>query len=211
MIEQMHTRPYVQNDAHIGGSRPKALVCTGPNMGGKSSAVKMVALLCLMSQIGSYVPASSMKLRTLDGIYTRMGGMSRFCFRPGSDQSAERVLIASDNLAKGKSTFMVEMTETSDILRSATERSLVILDELGRGTSTHDGVSDLTASRGSDDFLTSCRIDGHRVCRPTSPHPADKVQDAIHHSLPSHRIRTGAPLSEGVTELTYGISRVDSR
>jgi DNA mismatch repair protein MSH3 len=121
MIECIRSDPYHPNDVYVGDSKPRALVCTGPNMGGKSCVVKMVALLCIMSQIGCYVPASKMKLRTLDGIFTRMG--------------------ASDNLAKGKSTFMVEMTDTSDILRSATDRSLVILDELGRGTSTYDGMA----------------------------------------------------------------------
>ena len=89
-------------------------------MGGKSSTVRMVALLAVMAQIGSYVPAKSMRLNMLDSVLTRMG--------------------ASDELARGRSTFMVEMSETSDILTTVSKRSLVILDELGRGTSTFDGV-----------------------------------------------------------------------
>ncbi|KAK6087271.1 DNA mismatch repair protein msh3-like protein [Seiridium cupressi] len=98
-----------------------AQLITGPNMGGKSSYVRAVALLVLLAQIGSFVPADAMSLTPCDGIYTRMG--------------------ASDNIFSHESTFMVEVNETAQILRSATPRSLVILDELGRGTSTHDGAA----------------------------------------------------------------------
>ena len=90
-------------------------------MGGKSSYVRSVALIAIMAQVGSYVPAGSAELGLLDAVFTRMG--------------------AFDNMMKGESTFMVELSETSDILKQATPRSLVILDELGRGTSTHDGVA----------------------------------------------------------------------
>lgn len=96
-------------------------IVTGPNMGGKSCYVRQVALITLMAQVGSFVPASSAKLHVLDGIYTRMG--------------------ASDSIQQGRSTFLEELSETSHILHRCTERSLVILDELGRGTSTHDGMA----------------------------------------------------------------------
>ncbi|KAG0369047.1 muts domain V-domain-containing protein [Gamsiella multidivaricata] len=127
MVEQMlPSGNFVSNDIHFGnntatGVDEKALILTGPNMGGKSCYIRQVALLCIMAQIGSYLPAESAKVSLLDAVYTRMG--------------------ASDNIFGHESTFMVELQETSDILKMATARSLVILDELGRGTSTLDGVA----------------------------------------------------------------------
>ncbi|KAI5124483.1 hypothetical protein M0805_003010 [Coniferiporia weirii] len=121
IIEILRRDPFLPNSICLGDTDTKTKIITGPNMGGKSSSVRMVALIALMAQIGSYVPASSAKMTPLDAILTRMG--------------------ASDNLARGRSTFMVEMSETSDILRSATPNSLVILDELGRGSSTFDGMA----------------------------------------------------------------------
>ncbi|KAL9126519.1 MAG: hypothetical protein Q9217_004443 [Psora testacea] len=121
MVEQLLLDAYVANDTHLASDATRALLITGPNMGGKSSYVRQVALIAIMGQIGSYVPADSAKLGVLDAVFTRMG--------------------AFDNLMAGESTFMVELSEASDILRQATSRSLVILDELGRGTSTHDGVA----------------------------------------------------------------------
>lgn len=121
MVEQLLLDPYVPNDTSLSSDDTRALLITGPNMGGKSSYVRQVALIAIMGQIGSYVPAESAKLGMLDGVFTRMG--------------------AFDNMMAGESTFMVELSETSDILKQATSRSLVILDELGRGTSTHDGVA----------------------------------------------------------------------
>ncbi|KAG1782777.1 muts domain V-domain-containing protein [Suillus placidus] len=121
MIEALRTDPFVPNTLYIGGDYPRSSVITGPNMGGKSSAVRMVALIAIMAQIGSYVPAKAVRLGMLDGVFSRMG--------------------ASDELARGRSTFMVEMAQTSDILQNATHKSLVILDELGRGTSTADGMA----------------------------------------------------------------------
>lgn len=120
MVEQLLLDSYVPNDIDLDSAR-RALLITGPNMGGKSSYVRQVALIAIMGQIGSYVPAKSAKLGMLDAIFTRMG--------------------AFDNMMAGESTFMVELSETSDILKQASSRSLVILDELGRGTSTHDGVA----------------------------------------------------------------------
>ena len=121
MVEQLLLDTYVSNDVALQGDATRALLITGPNMGGKSSYVRQVALIAIMGQIGSYVPASSAKLGMLDAVFTRMG--------------------AFDNMMAGESTFMVELSETSDILKQATPRSLIILDELGRGTSTHDGVA----------------------------------------------------------------------
>jgi DNA mismatch repair protein MSH3 len=124
MVEQLLLDAYVPNDIRLSSSKdedPSALLITGPNMGGKSSYVRSVALIAIMGQIGSYVPAESAELGMLDAVFTRMG--------------------AFDNIFRGESTFMVELSETSDILKQATPRSLVILDELGRGTSTHDGVA----------------------------------------------------------------------
>ncbi|CAO3573626.1 unnamed protein product [Mortierella alpina] len=121
MVEQMlPAGNFVSNDIHF-GAEEKAILLTGPNMGGKSCYIRQVALLCIMAQIGSYLPADSARVSLLDAVYTRMG--------------------ASDNIFGHESTFMVELHETSDILKMATPRSLVILDELGRGTSTHDGVA----------------------------------------------------------------------
>ncbi|OAX39197.1 hypothetical protein K503DRAFT_690106 [Rhizopogon vinicolor AM-OR11-026] len=121
MIEALRTDPFVPNTLYMGGDYPRSSIITGPNMGGKSSAVRMIALIAIMAQIGSYVPAKAVRLGLLDGVLSRMG--------------------ASDELARGRSTFMVEMAQTSDILQKATHRSLVILDELGRGTSTADGMA----------------------------------------------------------------------
>uniref|UniRef100_A0A8C5HFP6 DNA mismatch repair protein MSH3 n=1 Tax=Gouania willdenowi TaxID=441366 RepID=A0A8C5HFP6_GOUWI len=112
---------YVPNHTELQGNGRTTMIITGPNMGGKSSYIRQVALICVMAQVGSFVPASEARLGILDGIYTRMG--------------------ASDNIYKGRSTFMEELREASEILSHATERSLVILDELGRGTSTHDGIA----------------------------------------------------------------------
>jgi DNA mismatch repair protein MSH3 len=121
MVEQLLIDSYVPNGVSLAQDGTRALLVTGPNMGGKSSYVRSVALICIMAQIGSFVPATSATLGVLDAVFTRMG--------------------AFDNMMSGESTFMVELSETADILKLATDRSLVVLDELGRGTSTHDGVA----------------------------------------------------------------------
>ncbi|KAH8884436.1 hypothetical protein GQ53DRAFT_697593 [Thozetella sp. PMI_491] len=121
IAEHMLPNGYIPFTTSLCAPAPLAHLITGPNMGGKSSYVRAVALLVLLAQIGSFVPATAMRLTLSDAIYTRMG--------------------AQDNLFAGESTFMVEVSETAAILRSATPRSLVVLDELGRGTSTHDGAA----------------------------------------------------------------------
>jgi DNA mismatch repair protein MutS len=112
---------FVPNDVHMGGSAGILWLITGPNMAGKSVYIRQVALLVLLAQVGSFVPARSARIGLVDRIFTRVG--------------------ASDELSRAQSTFMVEMTEAANILNNATRRSLVILDEIGRGTSTYDGVS----------------------------------------------------------------------
>ena len=121
MIEQLMLESYVPNNISLHQDSTRALLVTGPNMGGKSSYVRSVALITIMAQMGCFVPAEEARLGITDAVFTRMG--------------------AFDNMMAGESTFMVELSETSDILKLATDRSLVVLDELGRGTSTHDGVA----------------------------------------------------------------------
>ncbi len=112
---------FVPNDARLDSDAQRVIILTGPNMSGKSVFIRQVALMVLMAQMGSFVPASSARFGLTDRIFTRVG--------------------ASDDIAQGRSTFLVEMSETSHILRHATPRSLVVLDEVGRGTSTYDGIS----------------------------------------------------------------------
>lgn len=113
--------PFVPNDTKLNNRENQIAVLTGPNMAGKSTYMRQVALIVLMAQVGSFVPAASARIGIVDGIYTRVG--------------------ASDDLTTGQSTFMVEMSEVANILKEATEKSLLILDEIGRGTSTYDGMS----------------------------------------------------------------------
>ncbi|MCI0387177.1 MAG: DNA mismatch repair protein MutS [Acidobacteria bacterium] len=120
VIETIGER-FVPNDISINNTTDRLLIITGPNMGGKSVYLKQSALIVILAQMGSFVPATSARIALVDRIFTRVG--------------------ASDNLARGRSTFMVEMTETSNILNTATPRSLVLLDEVGRGTATFDGLS----------------------------------------------------------------------
>lgn len=119
--ETVRDEAFVPNDIHLDDEAQQVLIITGPNMAGKSTVLRQVALTVLMAQMGGFVPASRATIGLVDRIFTRIG--------------------ASDDLTKGQSTFMVEMNETANILRHATPRSLVILDEIGRGTSTYDGLS----------------------------------------------------------------------
>jgi DNA mismatch repair protein MutS len=125
VIEQQEmaggTDRFVPNDLYLNGSTHNIMLLTGPNMGGKSTYLRQTALIVILAQMGSFVPARSARLSVVDRVFTRIG--------------------ASDNLARGRSTFMVEMTETAAILHTATARSLILLDEVGRGTSTYDGLA----------------------------------------------------------------------
>ena len=125
VIEQQEmaggTERFVPNDLYLNASTHTILLLTGPNMGGKSTYLRQTALIVILAQMGSFVPARSARLSVVDRVFTRIG--------------------ASDNLARGRSTFMVEMTETAAILHTATARSLILLDEVGRGTSTYDGLA----------------------------------------------------------------------
>jgi DNA mismatch repair protein MutS len=121
VIEVFNEEPFVPNSVYLNNSTDRLLVITGPNMGGKSTVLRQTAIICILAQMGSFVPAEKARLPLIDRVWTRVG--------------------ASDDLARGRSTFMVEMTETAAILHSSTPRSLVLLDEIGRGTATFDGLS----------------------------------------------------------------------
>jgi DNA mismatch repair protein MutS len=121
VVERLASGAFVPNDIQLNGTTHQLVILTGPNMGGKSTYLRQTALLCLMAQCGSFVAAREARIGLVDRIYARVG--------------------ASDNIARGQSTFMVEMQETAHILNGATSRSLVVLDEIGRGTATYDGLS----------------------------------------------------------------------
>ena len=112
---------YIANDVLLDGTSQQVIIITGPNMAGKSALLRQTALITLLAQIGSFVPAESARIGLVDKVFTRVG--------------------ASDNISVGESTFMVEMNEASDILNDISDRSLILFDELGRGTSTYDGIS----------------------------------------------------------------------
>jgi DNA mismatch repair protein MutS len=114
-------RSYIANDVSLDSNKQQIIIITGPNMAGKSALLRQTALITLMAQAGSFVPAESAQIGLVDKIFTRVG--------------------ASDNISVGESTFMVEMNEASDILNNLSPKSLVLFDELGRGTSTYDGIS----------------------------------------------------------------------
>ena len=121
VVEKLLKAPFVANDTYLNNTTDRSVIITGPNMAGKSTYMRQVALITIMAQIGSFVPAKSAQIGIVDAVFTRVG--------------------ASDDLSSGQSTFMVEMTEVADILKNATRRSLIIFDEIGRGTSTFDGMA----------------------------------------------------------------------
>jgi len=121
VIEVTNEEPFIPNDTYLDGNDDQILIVTGPNMGGKSTYLRQVALICILAQMGSFVPAKEAEVGVVDRIFTRIGAM--------------------DFLSVGQSTFMVEMIETANILHSTTSQSLILLDEIGRGTSTFDGLS----------------------------------------------------------------------
>jgi len=120
-VVELQSQPFIPNDLYLNNTTDQLTILTGPNMGGKSTYLRQTALIVILAQMGSFVPAKEARLGCVDRIYTRVG--------------------ASDNLARGRSTFMVEMIETANILNTATNRSLILLDEVGRGTATFDGLS----------------------------------------------------------------------
>ena len=147
---------FVPNDTHLGSSSDQVAIITGPNMAGKSTYMRQVALIVLMAQMGSFVPARSATLGIVDRVFTRIG--------------------ASDDLASGQSTFMVEMTEVASILKHATSRSLLILDEIGRGTSTYDGMS---IARAVLEYAASPKKLGAKTLFATHYHELSTIEDQL--------------------------------
>ena len=178
---------FIRNDARLAATR-RMLMITGPNMGGKSTFMRQVALICLLAHVGSFVPADAAELGPLDAIFTRIG--------------------ASDDLASGRSTFMVEMTEAAAILHGATEHSLVLMDEIGRGTSTFDGLALAFAIARQllekNRSLTLFATHYFELTRLNADYPecANVHLDAVEHG---HRIVFLHALEEGPASQSYGI------
>ncbi len=157
VVEKMlKSSPFVPNDTVLDTSKNRCAIITGPNMAGKSTYMRQVALISLMAQIGSFVPARSAKIGVVDAIFTRVG--------------------ASDDLAAGASTFMVEMSEVASILKNATNKSLIILDEIGRGTSTFDGMS---IARAVVEYVTDKKKLGAKTLFATHYHELTELEDIL--------------------------------
>ena len=156
VVEKMIDFPFVPNDTVLDCGDDRCAIITGPNMAGKSTYMRQVALICLMAQAGSFVPALSAELCVVDGIFTRIG--------------------ASDDLASGSSTFMVEMTEVADILKNASSKSLIIFDEIGRGTSTFDGMS---IARAVLEFSADKRRLGAKTLFATHYHELTELETSV--------------------------------
>ena len=157
VVEQLlDGAPFVPNDTKLNNREQQIAVLTGPNMAGKSTYMRQVALIVLMAQIGSFVPAASARIGIVDGIFTRVG--------------------ASDDLTTGQSTFMVEMNEVATILREATDKSLLILDEIGRGTSTYDGMS---IARAVIEYIADRKKLGAKTLFATHYHELTELEELI--------------------------------
>ncbi|MBR2309664.1 MAG: DNA mismatch repair protein MutS [Oscillospiraceae bacterium] len=157
VVEQvLSDQLFVPNDTAIGAADNQVIIITGPNMAGKSTYMRQVALIVLMAQIGSFVPARSARIGIVDRVFTRIG--------------------ASDDLASGQSTFMVEMSEVANILKYATSRSLLILDEIGRGTSTYDGMS---IARAVLEYAANPRYLGAKTLFATHYHELSCIEDEL--------------------------------
>ena len=148
--------PFVPNDTHLDCRGNRTAIITGPNMAGKSTYMRQVAVITLMAQIGSFVPASSAKIGIVDRIFTRVG--------------------ASDDLSAGQSTFMLEMTEVADILKNATAKSLIVFDEIGRGTSTYDGMS---IARAVLEYTADKKKIGAKTLFATHYHELTELEDTV--------------------------------
>ena len=157
VVEQLlDGAPFVPNDTKLNNRENQIAVLTGPNMAGKSTYMRQVALIVLMAQVGSFIPAASARIGIVDGIYTRVG--------------------ASDDLTTGQSTFMVEMSEVANILKEATEKSLLILDEIGRGTSTYDGMS---IARAVIEYIADRKKLGAKTLFATHYHELTELEELI--------------------------------
>ena len=157
VVEQMLSDSlFVPNDTFMGEREDRVAIITGHNMAGKSTYMRQVALIVLMAQLGAFVPASSARIGVVDRIFTRIG--------------------ASDDLSAGQSTFMVEMTEVADILRHATRHSLLILDEIGRGTSTFDGMS---IARAVLEYCADKKLLGAKTLFATHYHELTELENTL--------------------------------
>ncbi len=156
VVESLSKLPFVPNDTHLDMQNDRCAIITGPNMAGKSTYMRQVALITLMAQAGSFVPAESADVGIVDAIFTRVG--------------------ASDDLSAGQSTFMVEMSEVANILANATERSLLIFDEIGRGTSTFDGMA---IARSVLEFVCNRKKLGAKTLFATHYHELTELEDQL--------------------------------
>ena len=182
---------FVPNDTYLDLDKQRLVILTGPNMAGKSTYLRQVALITLLAQIGSFVPASSARLSVVDRVFTRVG--------------------ASDDLAAGQSTFMVEMSEVAHILKNATPKSLVILDEIGRGTSTFDGMS---IARAVVEYLVNNRKLRCKTLFATHYHELTRLAGRLD-GLSLHHVRAREwkgdlvllhEVAEGPADRSYGIA-----